>query len=106
MQKIKEIIIQSIPVDTELVDRIVAKRNIERSKVVKMLSYNVITVNQLRILTGGSSGKVESRIRPRQVKGEVMIEFTLTFPFPEKNNGWRFIYRDENVEKFLRENNS
>lgn len=107
MYRIEEVVISPVKLNPELINKISLKRNLSKEEVKKMLTYNIITVKQLCLLTGASPGKIESKLRPRSIGNQILNEFPVAYPFPEirGKKGFRFVIRDENVENFLMNEN-
>ena len=68
--------------------------------VEQILRLNVITVQQLAMITGKTASSIESKLCFVAVDEE-QPPLTSVFPFPAAKKGPKFILRDEKFDKFI-----
>jgi len=90
--------------DPKLIEEIAKKRGILLGVVKDMMRNNRWTVQQYADLISKTTQYVNFLLKPKVENYGIETKLNRCFPYPHaKNNGPKFVVRDEKSEKFLRE---
>jgi hypothetical protein len=86
----------------QLVEIICKKRGLQRSLVENMLSYNIITIQQLAKITGYTTSLLYGKTMPVK-RTETKLRAVYPFPFDQGKNGPVFIAMDRGCVDLMME---
>jgi hypothetical protein len=90
--------------EKELLIRIASKRGLSIDYVGQVLSRKLLTVAQLRDLTGLSEGAIHNKTYKRVRRNKPIL--SLRYPYPsKKGNGPSFIINDDECKRLIEERN-
>jgi hypothetical protein len=77
----------------DIIVRVSMLRGIPEQEVAKMMSYNVLTVEQVAELTGLQAREVIEYTTPKWEKGKLVSRLTKCYPFPSRR-AYPYVVRD------------
>lgn len=102
------ITVESTEVSPELIKFINSRTGIAESAIAEMCKHNVLTINQVAVLSNKSISAAHQLIRPRMKADENYTVLTPAFPFPELDsegnltNGRPFVAKDQKFFEFIK----
>ena len=101
---IKSVVIKEVLNRPSVIKSIARKRSLTIKEVSDILRYNIVTVNQLSLITGCTVNCITQKTRPRynKEKGFVVTELDYCYPFSCLNgNGFKFVFRNKQCEDLI-----